>query len=1354
MFQIISWFGTDLNEQDAAQLQTGDDGEDNESSGRSSAYAIKMFGVSPAGQSVSVTASGFRPYFYVRVPEEMQGVPRSVHKILPRALHDLCSNEYACCRRSKDALHEIRPVKKKNFWGFTNGRKEWYMCLIFRKLSSMRQMARYLEHNPVKIRGHGEYKLQLFESNIDPLLRFLHEQDLDAAGWAKISARDLSTASACEALCVTEHVHIDTCVPWNCVHPCKNGENIAPLLVAAFDIESNSSHGDFSLAIKKYKRVANDITRFYDEIIAKNMLSEYESKHLLERCIRYACWQNDDGHEEREEGRAETETEACSVPAGAGTETDTDTGGTRGGEEGGEKLRMDHAADIRDIMARVIFKQRRSGDNKSRKPISDDKIASVVDDAYSVLCGKRGDVRKASRISVISDLFSETWFPELEGDEVIQIGTTFHIYGQTDCCYRHIVTLGDCEDISSVSSATSSDSKGKNGVITDTISCRTEQEVLLCWVEMMRRLDPDVVTGYNIFGFDIAYMVDRSRELGIERAFLRLGRLRDYASEYKEATISSSALGDNLLKYVDMQGRTLMDIMKVVQRDHKLDSWKLDNVAHHFTGKKKNDISAQDIFRLQRGSANDRRIIAEYCLQDCVLCNHLVMRLEIVANNLGMANVCSVPLSYIFMRGQGVKIFSLVAKQCRLDNFVIPVIKKRQGEDDDNGYEGAIVLEPKAGMYLDDPVTVLDYASLYPSSMISENISHDCLVMDDAKYGNLPDVTYESIGYDTPEGRHVCKFAQIPGKGVLPRILQQLLRARKSTRKKIPLQALELPGGNDVLKGSYVAEEEQFVEFDNGKEHAVSKEDAASYVKPLYNDFQKAILDGLQNAYKVTANSLYGQMGASTSPLYLKHVAACTTSTGRSLILRAKAFMESRLNVNVIYGDTDSLFMIFDMRDETTGEKLTGKAALIRSIEMAHRASELYKPELKAPHDLEYDKTFWPFVIFSKKRYVGNLYEEDVNKCKRKEMGIVLKRRDNAHIVKHIYGGIIDIILNRCDVPESVRFLRACLDDLVGLRTPKEELVITKTLGGTYKDPEKCAHWVLAQRIGEREPGNKPQANDRIPFMYIQVPPETMAKSGGSVLQGDRIEDPGYAERNGLKPDVEFYITNQIMKPVLQLYSIVLEQIDGYRHRESGYWESVMLSLLEKYEGDYKKARSKYDEIREKEVKTLLFDPFLHDISRRKNGTRSISSYMIKKTEPSSSSVKTIVDGHETANKESPPPPTKTMDRTIFNVDTSDTSERHAVATKTIPPPPPPPPQRKRQQQTSIQSFFNKGRGGNNKDKTATSPPSGGRSKKNPLQKLKDERMMAESERSVVERARREASLQSSPSSSACSLKE
>ena len=142
---------------------------------------------------------------------------------------------------------------------------------------------------------------------------------------------------------------------------------------------------------------------------------------------------------------------------------------------------------------------------------------------------------------------------------------------------------------------------------------------------------------------------------------------------------------------------------------------------------------------------------------------------------------------------------------------------------------------------------------------------------------------------------------------------------------------------------------------------------------------------------------------------------------------------------------------------------------------------------LKKPQDLEYEKTFYPFVIFSKKRYFGNKYEYNNVKFKQTSMGIVLKRRDNAPIVKRIYKGVIDILLNKRNLNAAISYYKLAIRNLLKGEVDIDELVITKSLksSDSYSNPTQIAHRVLADRMGERDPGNKPQANDRVPYCYI-----------------------------------------------------------------------------------------------------------------------------------------------------------------------------------------------------------------------------------------------------------------------------
>ena len=630
-------------------------------------------------------------------------------------------------------------------------------------------------------------------------------------------------------------------------------------------------------------------------------------------------------------------------------------------------------------------------------------------------------------------------------------------------------------------------------------------------------------------------------------------------------------------------------------------------------GLAKDDVTPQDIFRMTNEGPKERAIIAKYCIQDCNLVHHLMRKIDVLTGYSEMASLCSVPMDFLVMRGQSIKLTSYIAKKCREKGTLMPVIEKSLNDD---GYEGATVLEPKCNLYLETPVACLDYSSLYPSSMISENISHDSKVLtkeydlqgnvveetgekdpetDKYIYDHMPGYEYVDITYNTYKwqrkngnpkagmekvkvGYKLCRYAQYPDgqAAVMPAILKELLAARKATR---------------------------------------------ALIKKTDDEFMKNILDKRQLSIKVTANSLYGQTGAKTSAFYEKDCAASTTAIGRKLLIYGKRVIEEayadtivptskfgdvRTKAEYVYGDTDSVFFRFNLED-LEGQPIIGKKALEITIELAQQAGELASKFLKHPHDLEYEKTFLPFCLLSKKRYVGMLYETDPYKGKRKSMGIVLKRRDNAPIVKDIYGGIIDILMKENDIEKAAEFLKTCLQNMVEEKYGMDKLVITKSLRSGYKNPNQIAHKVLADRLGRRDPGNKPSVGDRIPFVYIENPDK-------KALQGERIETPDYIlnQKGKVKINYAFYITNQIMKPVQQLFALVLEQMREFR-RNKGYntlgkWKKTLADLQKEYP-DPEKYKEKEDSLRNKEVKSLLFDPYLRHTNNVKNGNSAISAF-------------------------------------------------------------------------------------------------------------------------------------------------
>ena len=741
----------------------------------------------------------------------------------------------------------------------------------------------------------------------------------------------------------------------------------------------------------------------------------------------------------------------------------------------------------------------------------------------------------------------------------------------------------------------------------------------------MMDLNPDIVIGYNIWGFDIEYIWNRSIEIGINPKFqIGLGKICRRKSILKEQKLSSSALGDNIFNLLDVDGIVMIDLLKVIQKDFKLDSYKLDNVASIYIGDKKDDLKPKEIFEKFLGDAKDRSIIAKYCIQDCILVNRLLHKLKILENNIGMGNVCLVPLNFLFRRGQGIKIFSLVANECMKMDYLIPVIKNFIEDLDVDGYEGAIVLPPKEAIYLDDPIVVFDYGSLYPSSMICRNLSHDTYITDEKYLIENDEYEIIKVSYDLYQGVgdkkmkngvKDCYFAKYKDgkKGIIPDILDMLLTERKNTRKKIEYSTIILKDGKEYI-GVIEEKDDMIIISDIDNKTKVKKDDILE-IKNTYNKFECAVFDALQNAYKITANSLYGQIGARTSPIYLKEIAACTTSTGREMILLAKDFVEKNYNADVIYGDTDSIFCKFRVKDDNGNDKF-GKEALKGAINIGLEVEGKIKGILPYPQKLNYEKCMYPFILFSKKRYVGNLYEKDDVNFKQKSMGIVLKRRDNANIVKKVYGGIIDIILNQQDLELSVKFLREELRNLVDGNMDVNDLILSKTLRGFYKDPTKIAHKVLADRIGVREPGNKPAINDRIQYIYI--------KNDEAKLQGDKIETLEYITQNKLKPDYLHYITNQIMKPVLQLYSLCLTNLCDYKETDE-YWERVENELMKKemYK-DETRRKNRLENLRLLKVQELLFDEFINQLKEPKMKKERIKKDVIDIIEDDVDEIKDI----------------------------------------------------------------------------------------------------------------------------------
>lgn len=214
-----------------------------------------------------------------------------------------------------------------------------------------------------------------------------------------------------------------------------------------------------------------------------------------------------------------------------------------------------------------------------------------------------------------------------------------------------------------------------------------------------------------------------------------MGRLKGVNTRVKDQTLNIKAIGIRESKDVNIDGRVQLDMMQVIIREHKLRSYSLNSVAYEFLKEQKEDVPHGIITDLQNKNEFTRRRLAIYCIKDAHLPLRLLEKLMCLFNLTEMARVTGVPISFLFSRGQQIKVASQLYRKAKTMDLVIPV-GRYQGND--MTYEGATVIEPKRGYYT-HPIATLDFASLYPSIMMAHNLCYTTLIPDNQLKNFSPD---------------------------------------------------------------------------------------------------------------------------------------------------------------------------------------------------------------------------------------------------------------------------------------------------------------------------------------------------------------------------------------------------------------------------------------------------------------------------------------------------------------------------------------------------------------------------------------------------------------------------------------
>jgi DNA polymerase elongation subunit (family B) len=246
---------------------------------------------------------------------------------------------------------------------------------------------------------------------------------------------------------------------------------------------------------------------------------------------------------------------------------------------------------------------------------------------------------------------------------------------------------------------------------------------------------------------------------------------------------------------------------------------------------------------------------------------------------------------------------------------------------------------------------------------------------------------------------------------------------------------------------------------------------------------------------------------------------------------------------SLIIKNTDSIYTQFTLPDQ---EKLTEDEKLEKIFEVSQECAGRISETFKKPIELEMEKIMYPCLLFSKKRYVNRYYEKDKHgKIFNSGMdvkGFQIVRRDNCKLVKKIGNAVLDKIMIDKDIEGAKEVARREVKKLLDNDVDINDLTITKSLQSEYKELNingrqlpKPAHWFLAQKIKERDPGSEPKPGSRVPFIFVE-------NENQNALQSERVEDPDYAiaHPKECRPDMEYYLEKQIATPLQTIFSVLI----------------------------------------------------------------------------------------------------------------------------------------------------------------------------------------------------------------------
>ncbi|KAI8644466.1 hypothetical protein BD408DRAFT_340513 [Parasitella parasitica] len=586
--------------------------------------------------------------------------------------------------------------------------------------------------------------------------------------------------------------------------------------------------------------------------------------------------------------------------------------------------------------------------------------------------------------------------------------------------------------------------------------------------------DPDIIAGHNFFGGDLDVLLTRMKKLSVPH-WHKLGRLKS-KSDPRTSGNSDGSVSSTFYQRLHMRGRIVCDTFEASQDLIKSKSFHLSELAKTQLDIIRQDIKPQELDACFETGASILHL-AKHCSLDAYLAFALMAKLQILPLSKQLTNLAGNLWSRSIHGARSERNEYLLLHTFHGKGFICPdkpiALKKRVFEFADEALELELPATGRSrnthgkhpsfegGLVLDPKIGLYDkYVLLLDFNSLYPSIMQEF---------NVCFTTMDLDGDREPEAPPSQDTM-----GILPGLVKMFVDRRKRVK------------------------------------HMMSN--------PGLSKAEKAQCQIEQMGLKLTANSMYGCLGSSHSRFFAKPLAAFITAKGRD-ILRKTVDMAEQANLDVIYGDTDSIMI-------NTNETVFSKANKIGQ-DLKNRVNLRFKML-----EIDIDGVFRRTLLLRKKKYAAKVVMKQANGLYKEELevkGIDIVRRDGCDLSRSTSERVLQIVL--ANDPQEIivdsihEYMKTVAHKVHSSEVPVDDYIIRKQL--TKSPEEYCTakrhpHVIVAKDM--RRSGIAVKAGDTIPYIYCK---KTASDGDG---REPRMPDDVHGGKAVI--DKEWYLLRQVLPSV------------------------------------------------------------------------------------------------------------------------------------------------------------------------------------------------------------------------------